>query len=58
MFLEQIMEKFGPLPEARRYWCPGCHDVVEEELDRDGQPISPIKFEGLADWLGTRRVVN
>jgi ribosomal protein S27AE len=58
MFLEQVMAKFGPLPETRRYRCPKCRRVVEEEIDRDRRPLSAIKFTGLADWLGTRRVVN
>ena len=58
MFLDQIMAKFGPLPETRRYRCPDCRCVVEEEIDRDGHPLSAIRFAGLADWLGTRRVVN
>jgi predicted nucleic-acid-binding Zn-ribbon protein len=56
MLLEQEMAKFGPLPEARRYRCPECRCVVEEEIDRDGHPLSAIA--GLADWLGTRRVVH
>jgi hypothetical protein len=58
MLLDQIMAKFGPLPETRRYRCPECHCVVEEEIDRNGHPLSAIKFAGLPDWLGTRRVVN
>jgi hypothetical protein len=58
MFLEQVLAKFGPLPETRQYWCPECHDVAEEEIDRDGRALSTIRFAGLADWLGTRRVVN
>jgi hypothetical protein len=56
MLLEQIMAKFGPLPETRRYRCPECRCVVEEEIDRDGHPLSAIA--GLADWLGIGRVVN
>jgi hypothetical protein len=58
MFLEHVTEKFGPLPETRGYRCPECRCVLEEEVDRDGQAVSPIKFAGLADWLGIRRVVN
>jgi hypothetical protein len=58
MFLDQVMAKFGPLPETRRYRCPECHVVVEEEIDRDGHPLSAIRFVGLADWLGIRRVVS
>jgi hypothetical protein len=58
MFLAKIMEEFGPVPETRRYRCPECRCVVEEDVDRDGQRLSIIKFAGLAGWLGTRRVVN
>jgi hypothetical protein len=58
MFLEHVREKFGLLPETRGYRCPECRCVLEEEVDRNGQPVSAIKFEGLADWLGSRRVVN
>lgn len=58
MVLVRIMPEFGPLPETRRYRCSECRCVVEEETDRDGHPLSAIRFTGLADWLGTRRVVN
>ena len=52
MFLSTIMAEFGPLPELRRYRCPECRCVVEEEIDRGGRTLSPIKFAGLAYWLG------
>jgi hypothetical protein len=58
MVLVRVMAEFGPLPETRRYRCPECRCVVEEEIDRNGQPLSAIKFAGLSGWLGTRRVVN
>jgi predicted nucleic-acid-binding Zn-ribbon protein len=58
MLLERIMAKFGPLPETRRYKCPECRCVAEEEIDRAGSLLSAIRFTGLADWLGTRRVTN
>jgi hypothetical protein len=58
MVLVHIMAKFGPLPETRRYRCTECPCVLDEELDRDGHPLSAIKFASLAEWLGTRRVVN
>ena len=53
MALEQIMAKFGPLPESRRYRCPKCRCVVEEEIGRDGYPL---QFFGLANWPGARLV--
>jgi len=58
MFLEQIMAKFGPLPETWRYYCPNCRDVVEEDIGRDGRTLSAISFAEPGDWPGTRRVVN
>jgi hypothetical protein len=58
MVLVQTMAQFGPLPETRRYRCTECPCVLDEEVHRDGQPISAIKFAGLTDWLGSRRVVN
>jgi DNA-directed RNA polymerase subunit RPC12/RpoP len=58
MFLEHVTEQFGPLHETRGYRCPECRCVVEEEVDRDGNPLSAIKCAGLADWFGSRRVVN
>jgi hypothetical protein len=51
MFLARIMAKFGPLPEMRRYRCPECRCVVEEEQSR-WTFVAPEKFAGLADWLG------
>jgi predicted nucleic-acid-binding Zn-ribbon protein len=47
MFLEHVMAKFGPLPETHRYRCPECRCVGEEEIDRDGHPLSAIKFAGV-----------
>jgi len=58
MFLGKIMARFGPLPETRRYHCPECRRVLEEEVDRDGRMLSAIKLAGLIDWLGTGRVLN
>jgi DNA-directed RNA polymerase subunit RPC12/RpoP len=53
MFIEQIIAKFGPLPETHRYRCSDCHCVAEEEIDQDGHPL---KFAGLAGWPGARLV--
>jgi len=58
MFLERMMPEFGPLPETRRYRCSNCRYAIEEEIDREGRLLTAIKFTGLADWLGTRRVLN
>jgi len=58
MVLVRTMAAFGPLPEERRYLCQECRCVVEEEIDRNGHPLSAIRFAGLAEWLGTRRVIN
>jgi hypothetical protein len=58
MFLERMMPEFGPLPETRRYRCSNCRYGIEEEIDREGRLITAIKFIGLAEWLGTRRVLN
>jgi len=58
MFLERMMPEFGPLPETRRYRCPSCRYAIEEEIDREGHPMSAIEFAGLADWFVSRRLVN
>jgi ribosomal protein S27AE len=58
MLLQHMIAKFGDLPETRRYRCPTCRCVVEEEIDGNGRSLSAIKFAGLANWAGTRRVVN
>jgi hypothetical protein len=58
MLIQHMIAKFGPLPETRRYRCPNCRCVIEEEVDRNGHPLSAIKFVGSAEWLGTRRVVH
>jgi len=58
MFLYHIMPKFGPVPETWKYRCPECRCVVEEDIDEDGHRLSAIKFAGLVDWMGTRRIVN
>jgi len=53
MLLQYMIAKCGSLPETRRYRCPICRCVVEEEIDRDGYPF---QFAGLATWPGARLV--